>query len=481
MLTNRHLDSLTPLFEKEFQKWSGEKIKSIDILPKSGSYRQYYRIYGENLSAVAAYNKDIKENDAFVSFSRHFISKGLNVPQVYSYLPDEGVYLLEDLGDNTLLHVLSDSENKAETIQELYPRILDQLIQFQVKGGVGLDYSLCYPRPEFDAQSMLWDLNYFKYNFLKFLRIPFDEQLLENDFKTLVNYLLTATRGYFLFRDFQSRNIMLKDNKIYFIDYQGGRRGALQYDLASLLFESKTNVPFDLREQLLEHYFHTFNKFENTGRKVFFGFFWGYALMRNLQAMGAYGFRGIHENKPVFVQSIPNAIKNLEYIVDRFDVKKKIPHLVSCFDQIIKLRKDLETNETKRLTVTIYSFSYKNRLPVDLSGNGGGFMFDCRSLPNPGRLDEYKTLTGIDKPVIDFLKQRSEVSTFLQSIFSIAEQATSNYVNRGFKNLMFGFGCTGGQHRSVYCAEQLKKYLSEKFEIEVRLFHKELDKDRYFI
>lgn len=481
MLTSRHLETLAPLFEKEFEKWSGETVKKIDILPQSGSYRQYYRVYGKTLSVIAAYNKDERENDAFVSFSRHFISKGLNVPQIYSYLANEGVYLLEDLGNDTLLNVLSESENKEETIKTLYPRILDQLIQFQVKGGIGLDYSLCYPRPEFDAQSMLWDLNYFKYNFLKFLRIHFDEQLLENDFKALLNYLLTATRGYFLFRDFQSRNIMLKENKIYFIDYQGGRRGALQYDLASLLFESKTNVPFELREELLEHYFHTFNKYENTGRKVFFGFFWGYALMRIMQAMGAYGFRGIHENKPVFVQSIPYAIKNLEYIIERLDIKNKIPHLVNCFDQIIRLEQDLETNETNRLSVTIYSFSYKKRLPVDLSGNGGGFMFDCRSLPNPGRLDEYKALTGMDKPVIDFLNQKPEVESFLQPIFSIAEQATNNYISRGFKNLMFGFGCTGGQHRSVYCAEQLKKHLTKKFDIEIKLFHKEQDKDRYFI
>jgi hypothetical protein len=328
----------------------------------------------------------------------------------------------------------------------------------------------------------MWDLNYFKYNFLKLLRIPFDEQLLENDFKTLINYLLTATRGYFLFRDFQSRNIMLKENKIYFIDYQGGRRGALQYDLASLLFESKTNLPFTLREQLLDHYFHAFNKYESTGQKVFYGFFWGYALMRNLQAMGAYGFRGIHENRPVFIQSIPYAIKNLEYIIERLDVKRKIPHLVSCFEQIISLRKDLLLAENKNLTVTIYSFSYKKRLPVDLSGNGGGFLFDCRSLTNPGRLDEFKTLTGMDKPVIEFFEsKKTEVDSFLQPIYSIASQATDNYINRGFKNLMFGFGCTGGQHRSVYCAEQLKKHLTEKFDVEVKLYHKEQDKDTYFI
>ncbi len=481
MLTNLPLDSLIPIFEEEFEKWSGERLKKVEALPQSGSYRQYYRIVGDNLTAIGAYNIDQRENDAFISFSRHFISKGLNVPRIYSYRPQEGVYLEEDLGDITLLDILEKSENQSEKVSEYYPRILDQLIQFQVKGGVGLDYTLCYPRAEFDAQSMLWDLNYFKYNFLKLLRVPFDEQLLEDDFKTLTNYLLTATRGYFLFRDFQSRNIMLKGNKIYFIDYQGGRRGALQYDLASLLFEAKTNISFELREQLLEHYFHAFNKYENTGRKVFFGFFWGYALIRNLQAMGAYGFRGVHENKPLFVQSIPGSILNLEYIVERLDIKNKIPHLVKCFEHVIKLRKDLELDKTEKLTVSIYSFSYKKRLPIDLSGNGGGFLFDCRSLPNPGRLEEFRALTGMDNPVIDFLKQKIEVDTFLQSIFSIAEQATSNYVSRGFKNLMFGFGCTGGRHRSVYCAEQLKKHLSGKFDIEITLNHKEQEQGKYFI
>lgn len=467
----------TNILSDLFKKWSGNVPTEISPLPSSGSYRIYYRCSDGENSAIGAFNQDFRENRAFLSFTRHFLSQGIHVPEIYAQSDDVKFYLLQDLGDVTLYNHLTFNQQPVadtEKVRSVYQKVISQLLRIQILGGKGLDYSLCYPRETFDRQSMLWDLNYFKYHFLKLNRVLFDEQKLEDDFHTLIDFLLKEDSNHFMYRDFQSRNVMIHNDKIYFIDYQGGRRGALQYDLASLLFESKINLPASLREHLLDVYVENLSTYKMVNKQSFLNHYYAFALIRLLQAMGAYGFRGLYEQKALFIQSIPKGIKNLEFLYGKVLHMIQLPELYGCFDQLIN-HHDFEEFQIKddTLTVDIFSFSYKKQKPVDASGNGGGFMFDCRSLPNPGRYAEYKTQTGKDLPVIAFLEKAGEVQVFLNNSFSMVDRAIENYQERKFTHLMVSFGCTGGQHRSVYAAEQLKKHLNQKYNLNVRITHME--------
>ena len=326
---------------------------------------------------------------------------------------------------------------------------------------------------------MLWDLHYFKYYFLKLTQTPFDEQKLEDDFTTLIEFLLSTKIDFFMYRDFQSRNIMLKNDELYFIDYQGGRKGALQYDVASLLYDAKANIPQQIRDELLEHYLSTLNQIIKVDKDEFKKLYYGYVLIRILQAMGAYGFRGIYEKKAHFLKSIPYAVNNIEYLLSNNLLPHGLNELNSALNHILKnrsLRKFISIEDSEKLTVSINSFSYKSSIPVDLSGNGGGFVFDCRSLHNPGRYDEFKMLTGKDESVIEYLNKQLDVQEFLSDITSIIERTINTYTQRGFSHLMINFGCTGGQHRSVYCAERLAEYLNKIIDANVILQHTELEK-----
>ena len=460
-----------------FEKWSGETAQRIIALPRSGSDREYYRIVGIEKKAIAAYNPDKKENEAFVSFSRHFCSKNLPVPEIYAVREDEGVYLLQDLGDTTLYSFLLEQRINNDFPDKLvvtYKKVLSWLVKFQIKGGKGLDFTKCYPRDGFDLQSMKWDMHYFKYYFLKLAKIPFNEQLLEDDFETFANFLLEANRDYFLYRDFQSRNVMLIDNEPFFIDYQGGRKGALQYDLASLLYDAKADIPADTRKQLLLHYIEELQKEIEFDADKFISYYWGYVYIRIMQALGAYGFRGFYERKEHFLQSIPFAINNLEYLLNNVELPVKLPALTDAFHRLTKsgkLRKIADTG--KQLTVRVNSFSYKRNIPVDESGHGGGFVFDCRAVENPGRYKEFRELTGKDKKVKEFLDADKSMKRFLHDSFSLVDQSVENYLVRGFTHLMISFGCTGGRHRSVYAAEKLMQYLKEKYNVRVTLRHRE--------
>ena len=334
----------------------------------------------------------------------------------------------------------------------------------------------CYPRPQFDKQSMMWDLNYFKYYFLKLARIHFDEQALEEDFQTFTDYLLQTDIDYFLYRDFQSRNIMLKDGKPYFIDYQGGRRGALHYDLASLLFDAKADMPDSVRKSLLGFYIITVSKYIKVEPEQFKRYFYGYVLIRIMQAMGSYGFRGFYEKKEHFLQSIPYALNNLASILSTVRFPIKIPALLDALENVIRSKRLQQiSTEQKLLTVTINSFSYKRGIPIDVSGHGGGFVFDCRAIHNPGRYEQYRDLTGKDKKVIEFLDKEAEIRLFMKNVISIVDQSVEKYIKRKFTNLMVSFGCTGGQHRSVYCAEELARHLKNKYRIKLVLRHLELE------
>jgi aminoglycoside/choline kinase family phosphotransferase len=459
-----------------FEEWADDKIVETELLPQSGSYREYIRLIGKKRTVLGAYNADIKENNAFISFSKHFLSKNLPVPEIYHQNDKEGLYLLQDLGKTTLfdyiLH-LRVGEGFATDLILIYKKIISQLVRFQVVGGDGLDFEACYPRDSFDKQSMIWDLHYFKYYFLKLAKIPFDEQLLENDFQKFSDYLLDAPRNYFLYRDFQSRNIMLVDGEPWFIDYQGGRKGALQYDLASLLYDAKADLPQEVRDELFEHYLYEVQKIQEVDPKTFKSFFQGYVLIRIMQAMGAYGFRGFYERKEHFLKSIPYALKNLETILGRMDMPVELPELSKALNAVVNsdFLQQVGKEEEVKLHVEINSFSYRRGIPLDKSTNGGGFVFDCRAIHNPGRYKEYVEMTGKDQPVIDFFKERSEMDDFLQSVYCIVDMSVDKYIKRKFTNLQVNFGCTGGRHRSVFSAESLAKHLREKFDVNISLRH----------
>jgi len=465
------------LFESHFK----EEVTFFEQLPASGSYREYARIKSISHQVIGAYNQDVKENQAFLEFSAHFRNKNIPVPHIYAVNSNINCYLQEDLGNTTLFDFISttrENEGFSTKIVDEYKKVLRELPRIQLVAGKDIDYSVCYPREAFDKQSMMWDLNYFKYYFLKLAKIPFDEQALEDDFQAFSDYLLAVDNNAFLYRDFQSRNVMLKDEKVYFIDYQGGRKGALQYDLASLLYDAKANIPEAEREELLEFYLDELNQYKQVDREKFKSLFGGYVLIRIMQAMGAYGFRGFYEKKEHFLKSIPFALKNLETLLAKNTIQVKLPELFKVLKAVTEsiFLKTISPSDD-RLTVRISSFSYKKGIPHDPSGNGGGFVFDCRAIHNPGRYAEFKHLTGKDLQVQEFLEEKSTIAGFMASVISLVSQSVEVYSSRGFSHLCVSFGCTGGQHRSVYAAEKLAEYLKNNYPVTVVLQHVEQDKN----
>ncbi|MEN8227549.1 MAG: RNase adapter RapZ [Bacteroidota bacterium] len=477
-MSQTRLELLNDLFDR----WCGENVISINKLPASGSPREYYRITGSETTVIGVINLDREENEAFITFSRHFRSRGMAVPEIYLVDLDNHAYLQEDLGDLTLFDYLFKVRDNGDfplELRNVYKEVLTELQKFQITGAKGLDYTVCYPRSSFDRQSMQWDLSYFKYYFLKLSGIPFNEQLLENDFNTLIEYLLAQETDYFLYRDFQSSNVMLRNGKPCFIDFQGGRKGALQYDVASLLFDAKADIPPKVREELLEHYILKLENYPSVNRKGFRESYYAYVLIRIMQAMGAYGFRGFYEKKTHFLRSIPYALNDLKWILENVNFTIEIPALLKVYQTLLtapKLKKfKNKASRKSTLTVSINSFSYKHGVPDDPNGHGGGYVFDSRVITNPGRIEEYKCLTGKDKPVVDFLNQQEDVSEFLDMAFSLVDMSVDKYEERNFTHLMVSFGCTGGQHRSVYCAERLAEHLRESQSVQITLWHREQD------
>ncbi len=463
-----------------FKEWSGKNPENIIQLPPTTSGREYFRLEAGSTTAVGAYNNNKRENNAFIYLSNHLRKHKVNVPEIYRVNNNKNIYLIEDLGNITLkkqLDAIEDKELFYRSAGKLYKKVIDEMPRIQVNASRDLDFSICYPRHEFDYQSIMWDMNYFKYYFLKLAKINFDEQYLEEDFKTLARYLLDAESNYFLYRDLQSRNIMIKNNNIYFIDYQGGRKGALQYDLASLLFEAKTNLPYKLREELLNYYITVNSERKDFNSKEFLRYYPAYIMIRMMQAMGAYGYRGYFERKAFYLQSIPYAVRSLNWLLINKKLELKLPELSACFKQIVNSELlDAYVNNQKEFIISINSFSYKEGIPQDHTENGGGFVFDCRAMPNPGKYAEYSRLTGKDHEVINFLEKESEVMKFADNIYSVIEAAILNYQQRDFTNLMINFGCTGGRHRSVYFAEQIAKRIKRNFKIKINLRHRALEK-----
>ena len=483
------MDVLKKLFEQHFHC----PVARVEPLQGElgGSGRNIFRVASDTISAVGILYDVREENAAFLEFSRHFRRHGLPVPEIYGEDLSQGAYLEEDLGDTTLFDFLVANRSGAEVIPEVveaYRKVAGLLPRFQVEAGRDVNYKVCYPRASFDRQSIAWDLNYFKYYFLRLAGISFNEQALEDDFGRLTRFLLSAAHDYFLYRDFQSRNVMLRDGEPFFLDYQGGRRGALQYDIASLLYDAKADLPPELRQRLLDHYLDALAGYIPLDREGFMQHYYAYVYVRIMQALGAYGFRGFYERKAHFLQSVPYALKNLRWLLHNVQLPIALPTLMEAFrsmlgsEKLQNLGSSLGPVKSQsvaahrgNLVVRIFSFSFHRGLPKDETGHGGGFVFDGRSLPNPGREERFKELTGKDAAVMNYLNQQESVHQFLASVLALVDASVSEYQRRNFRNLMVSFGCTGGQHRSVYLAEQLAKHLHGKHGVEVVVHHRELE------
>jgi aminoglycoside/choline kinase family phosphotransferase len=471
------MDILQQLFEQRFHTAAEQVVPLQGKL--GGSGRKILRLTGGGSSAIGILYDVREENAAFLEFSRHFRRHELPVPEIYGEDLAQGAYLEEDFGDTTLFEFLSKhrtGDKIASEAVDAYRKVIAVLPRFQVEAARDLNYKVCYPRGSFDRQSISWDLNYFKYYFLRLAGIPFNEQALEDDFSRLTKFLLGAPHDYFLYRDFQSRNIMWRNSQPYFLDYQGGRKGALQYDVASLLYDAKADLPPEQRQQLLDHYLDTLGGFIKLDRDAFMQHYYAYVYVRIMQALGAYGFRGFYERKAHFLQSVPYALKNLRWLLHNVTLPIAVPTLLEAFNSMLgsETLQNL-ASDADNLVVRIFSFSFHRGWPKDETGNGGGFVFDARSLRNPGREEQFKALTGRDAPVIEYLNQQEAAHQFLASVLSLVDASISEYQRRKFKHLMVSFGCTGGQHRSVYLAEQLAKRLRNRNGVEVILRHRELE------
>lgn len=453
------------------------KPDRIEKLPQSGSDRTYFRVYADDETFIATYNLNRRETQTFVYFSRHFVKAGLPVPQILAVNADDTLYLQQDLGTDSLLNKLEEHGHQ-EYAYRLFQKSLAELARLQILGDEGLDYSWCLTAREFGKQAILSDLLYFKYYFLDTLQLPYDKQAMLDDFEALSTYLTHTEYKYFMMRDFQSRNIIVKDDQVNFIDYQGGMKGALQYDVASMLWQAKAELSEEWKDSLLEYYMDSVD--ELLGKKIdritFVSQYNGYVLIRLMQVMGAYGFRGLFERKAHFLASIPLALRNLKFFIEN----KRVGIITPEFDRVLRLvvSDDMiqrfeppRANEHTPLVVEISSFSYKKGIPADATENGGGFVFDMRGILNPGRFYEYKTLTGKDKPVQDFLEQRTKMNEFLNSVWDLIDITVEEYLRRDFSHLMINFGCTGGQHRSVYAAEQTARHLRNKYKVKVNISH----------
>ncbi len=471
------MDVLKRLFEQHYRV-PVERVQPLQG-QLGGSGRAIVRLVGGGATAIGILYPVREENVAFLEFSRHFRRHGLPVPEIYAEELSQGAYLEEDLGDTTLFELLGENragEVIAPAAIEAYRKAAAALPRFQVEAGRDLNYKICYPRASFDRQSIAWDLNYFKYYFLRVSGVAFNEQALELDFARLTKFLLGASRDYFLYRDFQSRNVMLRGGQPFFLDYQGGRKGALQYDIASLLYDGKADLPPELRQELLDYYLDCLGSFIDLKREAFMEHYYAYVYVRILQALGAYGFRGFYERKAHFLQSVPYALKNLRWLASHVRLPIALPALMDALDGLSASEKlQSLAAPAESLTVRVFSFSFHRQAPADETGNGGGFVFDARSLPNPGREEQFRSLTGKDAAVSGYLNRQESVHQFLAGVQSLVDASVSSYRRRGFKNLMVSFGCTGGQHRSVYLAEQLAKHLRAGGGVEVLVRHVELE------
>lgn len=470
----------TEQLKQLYTKFVGSSPEMVTEMPASGSNRRYFRLTGAK-SIIGVYGSCREENEAFMYMSRHFRSKGLPVPLVHACSDDHLYYIQEDLGDTILFKAIEKGRLTSVFSEEektMLRKTVRLLASVQFAGAEGMDFSVCYPQAEFNQRSILWDLNYFKYCFLKATGLDFQENLLEDDFQHMSEVLLKSTSTTFMYRDFQSRNVMLRDGEPWFIDFQGGRKGPFYYDIASFLWQAKAKYPSTLRNELLKEYLDAVRQFEPIDEAEFYSQLRHFVLFRTLQVLGAYGFRGYFEKKPHFIQSVPFAIDNLRQLLT--SDYPEYPYLCQVLRKLCNLKQFKDDLKKRQLTVKVLSFAYKKGIPDDPSGNGGGFVFDCRAVNNPGKYDRYKPFTGLDEPVIKFLEDDGEIFTFLEHAYALVDASVKRYMERGFTNLSVAFGCTGGQHRSVYSAQHMAEHLNSKFGVKVELVHREQNIEQTF-
>ena len=500
-----------------YKQWRGQEPANVQQLAGSGSNRIYIRLTdtdGKSVIGVIGTSRD--EDHAFIYLTEHFTRRKLPVPRILAQSDDQLRYIQTDLGSTSLFDAIRGGREAGGRYtlkeQELLKRTIRELPNIQIRGARELDFSNCYPQAEFDGDSVLFDLNYFKYCFLKATEIDFHELKLEADFRLFAKDLTTdpdpsvQNVDSFLYRDFQARNVMLDhDGNPFFIDYQGGRKGPYYYDLASFLWQASAKYPYKLRRELVYEYYNSLKNYtEVPPVRHFVNRLSLFVLFRTLQVLGAYGFRGYFEQKKHFLESIPPAIQNLRELLAssstfHYPYLMEVLKLITELPQYQQIRTVASRADGYKITdknpynphpqdgpatfskydaqgplvVKVFSFSYTKGIPEDESGNGGGYVFDCRSTHNPGRYEPYKKLTGLDEPVIRFLEDDGEILTFLDSVYKLADHHVARYIQRGFTSLMFSFGCTGGQHRSVYCAQHLAEHIHRKYGVEVRICHRE--------
>lgn len=470
------MERIRSLYKKHF----GVEPASVEKFPASGSNRQYFRLFSHDGEAViGTIGEDPAENRAFVAISQEFSRKGLPVPEVLETSDDMSCYLQNDLGSRSLFEAVAEGRKSGEYSSDersLLVKTVSLLPALQFEGGRDLDYSVCYPQSIFDSRTINFDLNYFKYCYLKLSGIPFNEILLQDDFDLLADDLLNRGPEAFMYRDFQARNVMLAGGNPYFIDFQGGRRGPVYYDLASFIWQASARYPSDLKEQLVSAYMDAASEYLEVEESEFRENLMIFSLFRTLQVLGAYGFRGYIEKKSHFIESIPPALKNVKELAD-LGAMSRYPYLEKIMRQLAGSmpEKVHQPDESGRLTVEVTSFSYRKGIPEDRSGNGGGFVFDCRALENPGRYAPYKAYNGLDANVIEFLEKDGGIITFLDRVYALVDPQIEKYLERGFTHLMVSFGCTGGQHRSAYSAQHLAEHVAAKYDVNVIVRHTNLN------
>ena len=463
-----------------YTQFVGSAPTSIEELPSSGSNRRYFRLKGEK-SIIGVLGTCKEENEAFLYMSEHFHKKGLPVPEIYAVSDDTMAYIQEDLGDTLLFNAIEKGRKTSVFSDEektLLVKTIRLLPDMQFLGADEFNFSKCYPAPEFNSRSIMWDLNYFKYCFLKATGLEFLEYKLEDDFQRMTDVLLRSFSATFMYRDFQSRNVMIKNGEPWFIDYQGGRKGPFYYDVASFLWQAKANLPESLRMELLNEYVDSLRKYQPVDEEYFHAQLRHFVLFRTLQVLGAYGFRGYFEKKPHFIQSVPFAIENLRNLLQK--PYPEYPYLSKVLKELVNMKQFTDDLAKRTLTVKVMSFAYKKGIPNDTTGNGGGFVFDCRAVNNPGKYERYKPYNGLDEQVIKFLEDDGEIIDFLDHSYSLVDASVKRYIERGFTNLMVCFGCTGGQHRSVYCAQHMAEHINKKFNVKVELIHREQNIEQTF-
>lgn len=473
----------TNTLTKLYTEVTGILPSRVTELPSSGSNRRYFRLSepdGSN-SLIGVMGTSLPENQAFIYMAEHFAKKNIPVPQVLAVSEDGMAYIQTDLGNSLLFGEIEKGRQTrffSAHEKELLAKTISRLPDIQFGGAQDMDFSKCYPVVEFDRRSILWDLNYFKYCFLKATGLEFAEDKLEDDFSALAEVLMACNTDTFMYRDFQSRNVMIRDNEPWFIDFQGGRKGPFYYDIASFLWQAKANLPEGLRDEMLDVYLEALNRYYPISKEDFLKHLRHFVLFRTLQVLGAYGFRGYFEKKPHFMQSVPFAIANLRTLLTQ--PYEEYPYLSDLLHRLVNMKQFTDEIGKKKLVVKVLSFAYKKGIPNDPSGNGGGFVFDCRAINNPGKYERYKPFTGLDNNVIEFLEEDGEVLTFLDHCYALTDASVKRYIERGFTNLMISFGCTGGQHRSVYCAQHMAEHIAREFNVKVELVHREQDIEQTF-